>query len=84
MADFEWRPSVRIARVMRGEVDIGMEDQGIRSVCQAQITSVSQFILRMDSKEQRRAALAKIPPKVRAHVEAEIMRLWKEKNPRPD
>jgi hypothetical protein len=75
MADFEWRPSVRIARVMRGEVDIGMEDQGIRSVCGA------QFILAMQSKSQRRAALAKIPAKVRPHVEAEILRMWQKKRP---
>jgi hypothetical protein len=78
----DWRPSLRIDRVMRGEVDLLMEDQGIRSVCGAQIISVAQFILRMNGKKQRRAALAKIPPLVRVHVEAEIMRLWK-KDPRP-
>jgi hypothetical protein len=81
MADFEWRPSVRIARVMRGEVDIGMEDQGIRSVCGAQFTSAAQFILAMQSKSQRRAALAKIPAKVMPHVEAEILRMWQKKRP---
>jgi len=72
----EWRPTLRIKRVMMGEVPIEDEDQGIQSVCRAQITTAAHIICCKPKKEQRRAALDRVPESLRTMAQDEVLRVW--------
>lgn len=76
MWQHEKRPSVRIRRVLSGEVKLEDEEPGIQSACQLEIFKGAKTILSMKTKEERQRALGKIPPLIRPYVEKEIMRLW--------
>jgi hypothetical protein len=73
------RPSERIEAVLRGIVPLESEDSSIQSACSWYIYDGASEILRMSSKQARQAALAKIPKRIRPHIEAEIMRLHRMK-----
>jgi hypothetical protein len=75
-----WRgkkPSDRIKAVLRGKVAMEDEDQGIQSVCSKYIFDGANAILRLPTKEARRAALDRAPALIRPHLEREIMRLFR-------
>lgn len=71
------RPSDRIKAVMRGKVALESEDQGIQSACSKHIYDGANAILKLPSKEARRAMLDRLPVLIRPHVEREILRLHK-------
>jgi hypothetical protein len=75
-----WRgkkPSDRIKAVLMGRVALEDEDQGIQSVCSKYIFDGARAVLRLPTKEARRAALDKAPALIRPHLEREIMRLFR-------
>jgi hypothetical protein len=75
-----WRgrkPSDRIKAVLMGKVALEDEDQGIQSVCSKYIFDGARAVLRLPTKEARRAALNKAPALIRPHLEREIMRLFR-------
>jgi hypothetical protein len=75
-----WRgkkPSDRIKAVLMGKVALEDEDQGIQSVCSKYIFDGARAVLRLPTKEARRAALDRAPPLIRPHLEREIMRLFR-------
>lgn len=75
-----WRgrkPSDRIKAVLMGKVPLEDEDQGIQSVCSKYIFDGARAVLRLPTKEARRAALDKAPALIRPHLEREIMRLFR-------
>ena len=74
----DWKPTVRIRRVMMGEVSLDDEDQGIQSVCKAHITTSAHMICCKTKKEQRKAALDRVPEILRPTVEQEVLRVWRE------
>lgn len=73
----DWRPTVRIRRVMMGDVKLEDEDQGIQSMCRAHINTAAHMICCKPKKEQRKAALDKIPKSIRPLVEEEVVKVWK-------
>jgi hypothetical protein len=75
-----WRgkkPSDRIKAVLMGKVALEDEDQGIQSVCSKYIFDGARAVLRLPTKEARRAALDKAPALIRPHIEREVMRLFR-------
>ena len=75
-----WRgkkPSDRIKAVLMGKVPLEDEDQGIQSVCSKYIFDGARAVLRLPTKEARRAALNKAPALIRPHLEREVMRLFR-------
>ena len=71
------RPSDRIRAVLMGQVERESEDQGIQSVCSKYIFDGAKSILGLPNKDERRAALGKVPPLIRPHLEREVMRLFR-------
>lgn len=71
------RPSDRIRAVLMGEVELTSEDAGIQSVCSKYIFDGATAVLKLKTKEARRAALDKAPALIRPHLEREVMRLFR-------
>jgi len=71
------RPTDRIRAVLMGRVELEDEDAGIQSVCSKYIFDGATAILKLKTKDERRAALGKAPPLIRPHLEKEIMRLFR-------
>jgi hypothetical protein len=63
--------------VLKGKVALEDEDQGIQSVCSKYIFDGAKAILRLPTKEARRAALDRVPALIRPHLEREVMRLFR-------
>ncbi len=72
----ELRPSLRIKRVLRGEVPLESEDASIQSACSFYIHEGATEILAIKDKQQRRKALMRIPELIRPHVEKEAWRIY--------
>lgn len=70
-------PSKRIENILSGKVRMEDEDEAIQSACRFPIYQGAEAILVLETKEKRRAALAKIPESVRPYVEREAIRLHK-------
>ena len=73
------RPSERIDLVLRGKVPLEGEDRSVQSVCSKHIFDGAIEILNMPTKADRQIALSKTPPLIRPHIEAETLRVWKER-----
>lgn len=71
------RPSDRIRAVLMGKVALEDEDPAIQSVCSKYIFDGATAILKLKTKDERRAALGKVPPLIRPHLEREVMRLFR-------
>lgn len=71
------RPSERIKAVMWGKVPLESEDAGIQSACSKHIFDGANAVLKLPSKEARRAMLDRIPALIRPHVEREVLKLHK-------
>lgn len=72
----EHRPSLRIKRVLRGEVPLESEDAAIQSACSFYIHEGATEILAIPDKQKRRRALMKIPELIRPYVEKEAWRIY--------
>lgn len=70
------RPSDRIHAVLMGEVELASEDAGIQSVCSKYIFDGATAVLKLKTKEARRAALDRAPALIRPHLEREVIRLY--------
>lgn len=73
------RPSDRIKAVLMGKVRLEDEDQGIQSACSKYIYDGARAVLRISTKEARRAALDRVPELIRPHIEREVLRLYRAK-----
>lgn len=71
------RPTDRIRAVLMGKVELGSEDAAIQSVCSKYIFDGAKAVLKLKTKEARRAALDKAPALIRPHLEREVMRLFR-------
>lgn len=71
------RPSERVRAVLQGKVALESEDQGIQSVCSKHIYDGANSVLKLSTREARRAALDRVPALIRPHLEREILRLHK-------
>ena len=71
------RPTDRIRAVLMGKVALESEDAGIQSVCSKYIFDGATAVLRLKTKEARRAALDRAPVLIRPHLEREVMRLFR-------
>ena len=71
------RPTDRIRAVLMGRVELEDEDAGIQSVCSKYIFDGATAVLKLPSKESRRAALDRAPSLIRPHLEREVMRLFR-------
>jgi hypothetical protein len=69
-------PTDWINAVLKGEVDLADTPDSIQSVMRLPIYQRAVEIIRMDSQDNRRWALSRIPDKLRPYVEAEVKRLW--------
>lgn len=78
MWQHEKRPSVRIKRVLSGEVRMEDEEPGIQSACSLEIFKGAKTILAMRTKEDRRRAIGRLPALIRPYVEREVTRLWRD------
>lgn len=78
----ELRPSVRIMRVLRGEVRLEDEDPAIQSACSFYIYEGAVELLSIPGKQARRNALAKVPSLIRPHIEKEAWRIHDRKRGR--
>jgi hypothetical protein len=76
------KPSERIRRVLTGKVRLEDEDPSIQSVCGKHIYDGAVSILSINGKEARRKALLKVPEYIRPHIENEVWRIYKKRNPR--
>ena len=75
-----WRgnsPTDRIRAVLMGKVELEDEDAGIQSVCSKYIFDGAKAVLKLKTKEARRAALDRAPALIRPHLEREVMRLFR-------
>lgn len=69
------RPSERIKAVLSGQVRYEDEDSAIQSACTFYFYQGAKSVLRLDTKEKRRAALSRVPENVRPFIEDEVRRL---------
>lgn len=72
----ELRPTYRIEQVLRGRVRLEDEDPAIQSACRLPIHQGALELLAIPGKVARRAALQRIPPLIRPHVEREAFRIY--------
>jgi hypothetical protein len=75
----EQRPSVRIKKVLRGEVRLEDEEPAIQSACSFYIHEGATELLAIPDKKKRRQALARIPELIRPHIEKEAWRIYDRK-----
>jgi len=68
------KPSEKILRVLRGEVDLVDADRATQSACRKHFYDAAVEVLAMP-KEQRRGYLDSVPKLVWPHVEAETIRV---------
>ena len=70
------RPSALLRMVLSGQIGMDEVDAGIQSWASLEIYKGARAIADIPSKNGRRAALARIPEKIRPHVEAEVRRIF--------
>ena len=70
------RPTDRIRAVLMGNVALESEEAGIQSVCSKYIFDGATAVLKLKTKEARRAALDRAPALIRPHLEREVIRLY--------
>lgn len=68
-------PSEKLADLLSGRVSWDDTDAPIRSWAMLEIYGAAKSILAVDGNDNRRNMLGKIPPSIRPHIEAEIIRL---------
>lgn len=73
------RPSSQILLVLQGKIPLEGEDKSVQSVCSRHIFEGAVEILNLPTKAERQIALTKIPSLIRPHIEAEALRIWKDR-----
>lgn len=73
----DWRPSYHIARIMAGHEALEDAPEAIQSAARKPIHDAALEVLKLRTKEARREALKAYPAKIRPHVEARVVELWK-------
>lgn len=71
------RPTDRIRAVLTGKAPLEGEDLAIQSVCSKYIFDGATAVLKLKTKDARRAALDRAPALIRPHLEREVMRLFR-------
>ena len=74
------RPSVIMADVMIGKVALEDQPESIQSACKLEIYERACRIVELGTKLERRAEINRTPDKLRPHIEAEVMRVWRMRN----
>ena len=77
---FITRPSKMIEDVMIGKVTLESQPAAIQSACKHEIYERACRILDLETKLERRAEIGRTPEKLRPHIEAEVMRVWRMRN----
>ena len=62
--------------VMEGRKPIEDLDAGIRSAIRIEIYQAACAVLEHEDKTSRKTALARIPARIRPHIETEARRIW--------
>ena len=73
----EAKPSAIIHAVLSGKMNLHDAPKAIQSACSFHIYQGAAAVLEGKTKADRQRRLAKIPAKVRPHVEAEALRLFR-------
>lgn len=71
----DWKPSLKRIAVLSGKVRLEDADPAIQSVCSHDIYLGACAVLDLPTREQRRAALARIPELIRPHIEKEALKI---------
>lgn len=71
------RPSEQLRRVLSGEIEMESAPAAIQSWARFEIYRGAAHVLALPDKKARQAALQKVPPLIRPHVESEVLRLWR-------
>ena len=69
-------PSQWLHLILTGQIDMEDAPPSVQSWARLPIFQGACDIIKLDTPEQRKAELAKIPPRVRPWVESEILRIW--------
>jgi len=76
LSEYEKSPMRQLEALLKGKVAWEDASPAIQSAAGFHIYKAATAILGMQSKEERRAALEKIPPSIRPYVEADVHRRW--------
>ncbi len=69
-------PSHYLRQVLMGNMALEDAPAAVQSWARLEIYEGARAVLNAGGLEKRRAMLARIPEKIRPHVEAEVRRLW--------
>lgn len=69
-------PQEWLTAVLSGQIPMQNAPQAIQSWARFPIYQGAVEIVKMDTVDERRAALEKIPPPIRPYVQAEVKRIW--------
>ena len=72
----DWRPSVQLSRVLSGDVTLDDAPASIQSWARFHIYQTARGIIALESKQERRDAMLRVPASIRSMVESEGRRLW--------
>ena len=76
LSEYEKSPMRQLEALLKGKVAWDDANPAIQSAAGFHIYKAATAILSMQSKEERRAALKKIPSSIRPYVEADVHRRW--------
>ena len=65
---------------MEGRKELKEQSLAIQSVCSFYIYVNACEILKFNTREERRKALANLPERIRPHIQAEAEQLWRARN----
>lgn len=69
-------PQQWLSLILSGQISMDKAPTPIQSWARFPIYQGAVELLKMDTADERRAALQKVPPLVRPYVEAELRRIW--------
>lgn len=72
----DWRPSVQLGRVLSGDVALQDAPASIQSWARLHIYQTARGIIALETKQERRDAMLRVPALIRPMVDAEGRRLW--------
>lgn len=70
------RPQEWLRLILSGQIDMTEAPPAIQSWARFSIYEGAVELVRMDTSEERKEGLAKVPASVRPYVEAEVLRIW--------
>jgi len=75
--NFIMAPSRLMDDVLIGRIKLEDQPDAVQSACRLVIYEQACKILDLETKIERRAAIARTPEKLRPHIEKEVMRVWR-------